>query len=99
MLREFLDSSEEHRWLSVDERHLLVESQVEGVPPVELARRNGHSQVAAQHRGEQPARGLRLFALDAMVLKRLELFPPRAREYQPKNILLLRGPFSFSLAD
>ena len=76
-LRQFLDSCEERGWLSIEERHLLVQFRIEGVSFLELGRRNRHSAVAIQHRVQRLLDRLRRLArrTGPRVPEQLELFP------------------------
>jgi DNA-directed RNA polymerase specialized sigma24 family protein len=77
LLHEFLDNCERARWLSSEERELLVSFKVEGVSCQELARRNGHSAVAIQHRIQRLLDRLRRLAKRRAGPwpEQLELFP------------------------
>jgi hypothetical protein len=76
-LSEFLDSCQEHGWLSVEERHLLVQFKIEGISFAELSR-NGHSKIAIQHRIQRLMDRLRRLAQSSgpALAEQLELFPP-----------------------
>jgi DNA-directed RNA polymerase specialized sigma24 family protein len=75
-LREFLDSCQERGWLSLEERHLLVEFKIEGVSCLELACRNGHSAVSVQRRIQRLLDRLRRLAQTSrrQVPEQLRLF-------------------------
>jgi DNA-directed RNA polymerase specialized sigma24 family protein len=77
LLCEFLDNCERARWLSSEERELVVLFKVEGVSCQELARRNGHSAVAIQHRIQRLLDRLRRLAKRRAGPwpEQLELFP------------------------
>jgi DNA-directed RNA polymerase specialized sigma24 family protein len=78
LLHQFLDSCEQHGWLSVEERTLLVQFKLEGISCQELALRNGHSAVAIQHRIQRSLDRLRRLAQSSWrrLPEQLELFPP-----------------------
>ena len=78
LLHQFLDSCQEHGWLSREERYLLVQFKIEGVSCSELARQNGHSAVAIQHRIQRLLDRLRRLAQSTRqtIPEQLELFPP-----------------------
>jgi DNA-directed RNA polymerase specialized sigma24 family protein len=50
LLRRFLDDCEYQGWLTPKERQLLTESKLEGLSCRELSQRNGHSEIAIQHK-------------------------------------------------
>jgi DNA-directed RNA polymerase specialized sigma24 family protein len=73
VLERFLDNCQSAGWLSGEERHLLVEFKLRGVSCQELARRNGHSAVAIQHRIQRLVERLRRLA-QKNPPRQLELF-------------------------
>jgi hypothetical protein len=77
LLGEFLDSCQDHGWLTLEERHLLLEFKIEGLSCHELASQNGHSAVAIQHRIQRLLDRLRRLARTTgrRVPEQLELFP------------------------
>jgi DNA-directed RNA polymerase specialized sigma24 family protein len=78
LLQQFLDTCQKTGWLSAEERHLLVQFKIEGASCQELARRNGHSAVAIQHRIQRLLNRLRRHAQKTWrsLPEQLELFPP-----------------------
>ncbi len=76
-LHQFLDSCQEHGWLSAEERHLLVQFKIEGVSCLELASRNGHSAIAIQRRIQRVIDRLRRLAQHSGrgTCQQIELFP------------------------
>jgi len=62
LLAEFLDNCERRGWLSREERELLTQSKLQGMSYPELARRNGHTAVAIQHRTQRLLEKLRRIA-------------------------------------
>ena len=77
LLHQFLDNCQKTGWLSPEERGLLVQFKIQGVSCQELARRNGHSAVAVQHRIQRLLDRLRRLAqrTGRGVPEQLELFP------------------------
>lgn len=76
LLYQFLDNCRRAGWLSREECDLLIQSKVEGVSCPELARRNGHSSVATQHRIQRVINRLRRLARKTLSdsARQLELF-------------------------
>jgi hypothetical protein len=77
LLHQFLDSCQEHGWLSIEERHLLIQFKIEGVSCLELARQNGPSAIAIQRRIQRLLDRLRRLAQQTRRenLEQLQLFP------------------------
>jgi hypothetical protein len=77
LLHEFLDRCEKAGWLTPSERSLLLRFKVEGLSCRELARLNGHSAVAIQHRIQRLLDRLRRLAKKAPreIPEQLALFP------------------------
>jgi DNA-directed RNA polymerase specialized sigma24 family protein len=62
LLAQFLDNCQRRGWLSPEERELLTQCKLEGISCPELARRNGHTAVAIQHRIQRLVEKLRRIA-------------------------------------
>ena len=76
LLYQFLDNCQRAGWLSREERDLVFQSKVEGLSCPELARRNGHSSVAIQHRIQRLINRLKRLARKPLPdsARQLELF-------------------------
>jgi hypothetical protein len=76
-LRQFFDNCQRRGWLSHEERELVTKFKLEGISGPELARRNGHSEVAIRHRVQRILDRLRRIAQksNSAMPKQLDLFP------------------------
>lgn len=76
LLAQFLDNCQRRGWLSPEERELLTQCKLEGISCPELARRNGHTAVAIQHRIQRLLEKLRRIAQKSGVRspEQLDLF-------------------------
>jgi hypothetical protein len=77
LLGQFFDNCQRRGWLSQEERELVTKFKLEGISGPELARRNGHSEVAIRHRVHRILDRLRRIAQksSASTPKQLDLFP------------------------
>lgn len=64
LLHQFLDDCQRIGALGPEERKLLTEFKIEGLSCIELARRNGHSAIAIQHRIQRLLDRLRRIAAE-----------------------------------
>jgi DNA-directed RNA polymerase specialized sigma24 family protein len=62
LLAQFLDDCQRRGWLSREERDLLTKCKLQGISCPDLARRNGHTAVAIQHRIQRLVEKLRRIA-------------------------------------
>jgi DNA-directed RNA polymerase specialized sigma24 family protein len=76
LLRRFLDNCQHRGWLSSEERELLSQFKLEGIPSQELARRSGRSAVAIRHRIQRLLDRLRRIAgkSETRISDQLDLF-------------------------
>jgi DNA-directed RNA polymerase specialized sigma24 family protein len=77
LLGQFLDNCQRKGLLSSEERELLTQFKLEGISGPELARRNGHSEVAIRHRVHRLLGRLRRIARKSTTgsSEQMELFP------------------------